>query len=131
MSYPDFFPENCPPSESNAASGEFFRFINKANTSPQEDDFLPWIKEFPSRQYYVTKCQACGTSVFPSLDAINNMLDEVPGLRKKKVARGVLNGDLGKIKNTPSQQEKSHHTWWIPKGSEPWKLFEIIDIDKK
>ncbi|MFN6538311.1 MAG: hypothetical protein RM021_018450 [Nostoc sp. EkiNYC01] len=130
MNYPEYFPDNCPPKEATVPSGEFYRFINSSHTSPQENDFLPWLREYPDRKYFVTKCQACGTSIFPSLDAVNNMLAQVPALRKKKIARGVLNSDLGKIQNTPSQNEKSHHTWWIPEASEPWKLFQMINLDK-
>lgn len=131
MSYPEFFPENCPPPESTLAIGEFYRFVNSIHAAPQKNDFLPWLKEYPDRKYYVTKCQACGTSIFPSLDAVNNMLAKVPALRKKKIAKGLLNSGFGKIQNTPSQTEKSHYTWWIPEGSEPWRFFQIINLDKE
>jgi hypothetical protein len=88
--------------------------------------------EYPGRNYSsdITECQAYGTSVFPTLDAVKNMLCRVPALRKKKIARGELNSDFGRIQNTPSQNDKSHHTWWISEGSEPWKVFKIIDLGK-
>lgn len=47
-----------------------------------------------------------------------------------KIAKGILSGGLGRIKHTPSRHEKSHHTWWIPEDSEPWKDFELIDANK-
>lgn len=48
-----------------------------------------------------------------------------------KIAKGILSGELGKIKHTPSRHEKSHHTWWIPEDSEPWNVFELIDVKKE
>ena len=44
----------------------------------------------------------------------------------RKTAKGELNPTLGMIQHTPSF-EKSHHTWWIPIGSEPWLVFRVID----
>jgi hypothetical protein len=34
---------------------------------------------------------------------------------------------MGKILNTPSKEDPSHHTWWLPMELEkPWELFEIV-----
>jgi hypothetical protein len=134
MNYPSYLPDECPPKESVAASGEFYRFIHPSHKSPQADDFLGWLIEYPDRPYdsNIPECQAYGTSVYPTLDAIKNMRTRVKALRKKKIARGELNSNFGVIQNTPSQNEKSHHTWWIPEaeGIEPWKVFQIIELDK-
>lgn len=48
-----------------------------------------------------------------------------------KIAKGILSDGLGRIKHTPSKNEKSHHTWWIPENTELCKVFELIDTNKE
>jgi hypothetical protein len=134
MNYPEHFPHDCPPDESDVASGEFYRFIKKTHEIPLQEDFLSWREENPSKPSptQIPECQACGISVYSSLDDVINLPNRIPRFRKMKVAKGSLNNDLGKIKNTPSLNTgKSHHTWWIPKNCEPWKSFKIIDLSNK
>ena len=47
-------------------------------------------------------------------------------LKDRKTAEGELNPTLGLIQRTAGK-EKSHHTWWIPIGSEPWLVFKVIN----
>ena len=47
------------------------------------------------------------------------------------ISKGILNEKLGHIKPTPSKNEKSHHTWWIPENTTPDQFFELIDTIKK
>lgn len=130
MSYPKHFPENCPPDESDIACGEFYRFIKK-NQVPLPEDFMSWREENPTKPCpaQISECQACGVSVYSSLDDVINLPNRIPRFRNMKVAKGSLNCDYGKIKNTPSQNTgKSHNTWWILENSEPWKIFKIIEL---
>jgi hypothetical protein len=133
MIYPKHFPDNCPPGESTDASGEFYRFIKQSHQIPQPEDFFSWRIENPGKECHpdITECQACGASIYPSLDAANNMRLRIPRLKKMKIAKGTLDSKLGKIKPTPSRNEKSHHTWWIPESIEPWKVFQIVDLSKE
>ncbi len=133
MIYPKNFPDQCPPSESNTASGEFYRFIKKAHSKPLPEDFLSWRQENPNKECPPggSECQACGVSVHSSLDDAKNLSRRIPRFKNRKIARGVLNEKLGQIKPTPSKNEKSHHTWWIPENSEPEHFFELIDINKE
>lgn len=117
MNYPEHFPDNCPPDESDVASGEFYRFIKKNHEIPLQDDFLSWREENLTKPCPKTipECQACGVSVYSSLDDVIDLPKRIPRFRKMKVAKGSLNSNLGKTKNTPSRNTgKSHCTWWIP-----------------
>jgi hypothetical protein len=134
MSYPKHFPDNCPPDECDVASDELYRFIKKTNKIPLPEDFLSWREENPTKPCPATisECQACGISVYSSLDDVINLPNRIPRFRKMKIAKGSVNSDLGRIKNTPSLNTgKSHHTWWIPENSEPWKNFKIIDLSNE
>ncbi|MFM7371364.1 MAG: hypothetical protein ACKO2Z_26940, partial [Sphaerospermopsis kisseleviana] len=116
MIYSKNFPDQCPPSESNTASGEFYRFIKKAHPKPLPEDFLSWRQENPNKECPsgLSECQACGVSVHSCLDDAKNLSRRIPSFKNRKIARGVLNEKLGQIQPTPSRNEKSHHTWWIP-----------------
>ncbi|QSJ17566.1 hypothetical protein JYQ62_01415 [Nostoc sp. UHCC 0702] len=133
MTYSKHFPDDCPPSQSDSASGEFYRFIHKAHEKPQPKDFLSWRQEFPQKECPVglSECQACGVSIHSSLDDAKKLSLRIPRFRNMKIAKGFLKDEMGKIKHTPSRNEKSHHTWWIPEKSEPWKIFELFDANKK
>ncbi|MDF5716905.1 MAG: hypothetical protein PUP93_24315 [Rhizonema sp. NSF051] len=133
MTYSKHFPDNCPPSESDIASGEFYRFIKKAYERPHSKHFLSWRQEFPDKECPtgLSECQACGVSIHSSLDDAKSLSLRIPRFRNMKVAKGILSDGLGRIKHTASRHEKSHHTWWIPEDSEPWKFFEIIGVNKE
>jgi hypothetical protein len=129
MPYPKHFPEGCPPLESDTASGEIYRFINKEHEAPMPKDFVSWREENPGKALSggITECQACGLSVYTSSNEVKRLTPIVPKLRKMKVAKGILKGEMGKIKNTPSRTSELHHTWWILTDSKPWKHFELIE----
>jgi hypothetical protein len=131
--YSKHFPDDCPPSVSKIPSGEFYRFIKKAHETPQPEDFLSWRQEFPDKECppSVSECQVCGVSIHSSLDDAKNLSLRIPRFKKMKIAKGSLNEELGRIQHTPSKNEKSHHTWWIPENTEPYKVFEIIDVKQE
>jgi hypothetical protein len=47
-------------------------------------------------------------------------------MRKKFLAKGSLSNDMGMILHTPSSDNPSHCTWWIPIHNEPWVFFYVI-----
>lgn len=133
MTYPKYFPVNCPPLKSSDALGEFYRFIKKVHERPYPKDFISWRQESPEKECpaSLTECQACGVSIHSSLDDAKSLALRIPRFRNMKIAKGVLSGRLGRIEHTPSRHEKSHHTWWIIENSEPWNVFELIDANKE
>jgi hypothetical protein len=70
-------------------------------------------------------------SVKPVEYHAQNLSLRIPRFKKMKIAKGTLNDELGKIKHTASKNEKSYYTWWIPEHTEPYKVFEVIDINKE
>jgi hypothetical protein len=124
MQWRAHLPENCPPEDAVDAVGEFYRLIS--GTTPKAADFLSYRELYPDREFLVPECQAGGLSIYPTLEGISGLIRRIPALRKKKkLAKAVLEPELGKIKNTPSGNDPTHHTWWIPEQAEPWKVFHI------
>ncbi|QLE57081.1 hypothetical protein [Nostoc sp. TCL26-01] len=130
MVYSKDFPENCPPPESIAALGEFYRLLKKTHEKPRPEDFLSWRQEYPNKECptSLSECQACGLSIHSSLSDVRNLSLRIPRFKNTKIAQGKLSEDMGNLKHTPSKNEKSHHTWWITENSKPWEKFNVIDL---
>ena len=127
MQWPEHYPDSCPPNTAKHASGNVYRFIEKEHQSPQDEDFKSWKELHPERDYEEKECQACGLSIYTSLDEARRVAKLVPRLRKMKIAEAVLKKDSGKMENTPSNVSKDHFTWWIAKNiSKPCSLFKIV-----
>jgi hypothetical protein len=131
MAWPDFFPENCPPSDAVSPNFTVYRFIRAA--PPVESDFNSYIED-GKEVSLLKKCQACGVSVYTELQDAIEMQGQVSGLRKKRIASAFLNSNHGKIRNTPSlvypNCGHSHHTWWKPFDLlDPSEEFIVIDTN--
>ena len=122
LQWPDFYPENCPPAEAKPASGTVYRLVK--HNPPRLEDFLSTWEEFPGR-FPEPTIKISGTSVHRDLQDSERLKNRIGHLRNRKIAKGKLNPTLGMIQHTPSR-EKSHHTWWIPIGTEPWFVFRVI-----
>ncbi len=126
-------PSDCPPVSTENTSGEVYRFIDMTHSTPLPEDFLSWRELNPDKPCPtgVQECQACGISVFRSIDDVHRAHRRIPALKGKKPALGNLTPDLGLIQNTPSNTGKSHHTWWLYKDTSPWAVFQIISISNE
>lgn len=122
MQWPGFYPENCPPAEAQPASGTVYRLVK--HDPPQSEDFLSTWEEFPGR-FPVPTIRISGASVYTDSQDIDRLKKRIPQLNNRKTAKGELNPTLGLIQRTEAV-EKSHVTWWIPIGAEPWFVFEVI-----
>lgn len=129
MSWPKFYPPNCPPADAKPANGVFFRLV-KSNP-PEPKDFIPHFKQFPNKAFECP-CKASGISVNPDDGNAINLLKRIPGYKKKLVAVGELSPDCGVVLCTPIESNPSHHTWWHPDGLKTWTYFRVVDnIDNK
>ena len=123
LQWPDYYPENCPPKEAEPASGTVYRLVR--HNPPQAKDFLSTWEEFPGR-FPEPTIKNSGVSVYTDPQDIERLKKRIRQLKDRKTAEGELNPTLGLIQRTAGK-EKSHHTWWIPIGSEPWLVFKVIN----
>lgn len=127
LEWPDFYPENCPSAGAKPASGKVCRLVRKDPAQPK--DFIPLFLEKTAlfkNKSTIEVCQGCGISVCDDLQDIMKLQRSSAKMRKRRIAEGELNPTLGKIQHTPSSQYKSHHTWWVLVGTEPWFVFNVI-----
>jgi hypothetical protein len=124
MDWPSFYPADCPPDSSEPADGTVYRLI--AGSSPVASDFRSFRELNPTGHFpHLPECEVCGLSVFTNRDDIERIKRRVPSKRNHKVSCGNLSHELGRIKATP-REDNSHHTWWPPNSTEPWRHFRLI-----
>lgn len=119
---PNYFPEQCPPSDARQDELTVFRLVS--NLPATSDDFLPTIREFPHRKFLAKDlCIACGVSVFKEMDDLLKKQEKYKNLKYKKVAKGIITRNDGRVKETG---EPSHVTWWL-ETTEPHKIFSEVE----
>ena len=127
LEWPDFYPENCPPAGAEPASGTVYRLV--VHDPAQEEDFKTPFEENPRRFNNKPDIKNCGLSVHTDIQdsgQLKKAMKMVPKFRNSQIAEGELNPTLGLIQHTLSSKYKSHHSWWVPIGAEPWVVFKII-----
>lgn len=124
MEFCSHLPPNCPPLDAISFEIKVYCLVSDP---PKEDDFHSLQEKNPNKDYSPRACQASGLSVFPDLEGIDLARKVSRTLRKKKLAKGHLSENSGKIKNTPSDNTgDTHHTWWPAKNINPSVLFSIV-----
>ena len=127
MEWPNFYPTNCPPAGAEPASGTVYRLVR--NDPAQPEDFKTPFEENPRRFNNKPSIKNCGLSVHTDMqdsDQLKAVMKMVPRFKGTQIAEGELNPTLGLIQHTPSSKYKSHHSWWVTVGAEPWVVFKII-----
>ena len=125
-SWPEHYPEQCPPKKAFHHQGVLFRFINRNNPVPR--DFRSYYELDPEKDWGEQACQARGLSVVKCALGVKEMRDAIPALRRKKVSKAVISMECGMLANTPSSSSERHCTWWIPASLEnPEEMFETAN----
>ncbi|MCA0458055.1 MAG: hypothetical protein LCI00_29075 [Chloroflexi bacterium] len=134
MKFRPHLPSDCPPDDAIPTSGVVYRLAVDKNFG--EKEFLSFREINPDRDLEgISECVMCGISVYTDIEAVKKMLSRVPAKRRKHkkfnfAFKAHLTPKMGKMKNTPSNFHKSHHTWWFPYGEKPWEIFKLVDLSK-
>lgn len=126
MQFRDHLPPNCPPLDADLSMMVVYYLVD--SDPPTAKDFLSFRERRPDRNVESWReCQACGLSVFTDSVGAELARQSSRSLRNKKLAKGSLSKDSGKIKNTPSQNTgDTHHTWWLNRNIDPCSLFKVL-----
>ena len=127
LEWPDFYPANCPPAEAKPASGTVYRLVRY--DPARAEDFKTPFEENPGRFNNKPSIKNCGLSIHTDMqdsEQLKTVMKMVPRFKDTQVAEGELNPTLGMIQHTPSSKYRSHHSWWVPIGAEPWVVFKIV-----
>jgi hypothetical protein len=138
MKFPDFFPENCPPSDSVSAYGDFYRVVTDKDGRTLKKEHLKSHREKqPNRTFPpdLSECELCSVSLLKDLEEAKNFakfLLAFPSNRNKigRIAYGTLSSEMGKIKHTPKPESNqlSHYDWWCPEGFDATTCFTYNDV---
>ena len=119
--WPSNFPEQCPPTEARQDSLEVFRLV--ANDPPAEKDFRPNRIEKPDRNFKPADlCNACGISVFQSIDDAIRIRGKYKANKGKHIAKGIISPNDGFVLETYAS---SHTTWWL-QTTTPHEKFKVV-----
>jgi hypothetical protein len=127
--WPESFPSGCPPEDAVAAVGQFYRLVAGDVSTP--DDFSNHFQLLAAGQVRVRfwkaekDREAVGLSISEDLDDIKKLRQSTGALRRKKIARGSIDGS-GAVKPTPTRVAGSHHTWWRYKADDSWQRFRTV-----
>ena len=127
LTWPDLYPENCPPAEAEPVSGTFYRLVR--HNPARAEDFKSVFEENPKRFNYIPTIENCGLSVQKDpqdSERLERLKKRARKYKNRQIAEGNLNPTLGMIQHTPSKKYKSHHTWWVPVEAKPWTVFNIM-----
>ena len=122
LSFPAYFPENCPPDDAKAEELCVYRYCIGDTVIPE--DFLSYYQMNPKK--YKNKILAYGLSVLLNKqDCIKGL--KLPAIKKryKSFASGMTFINTGWIKRTPNANNPSHCTWWLYEGIDPSTYFVI------
>jgi hypothetical protein len=123
MSWPAFFPPDCPPPDAEAVTRQVLRFVE--HDPPQAEDFISLLQSGRSVPHD-KRCEAAGLSAFTDEADIASQRRRFKGFRRRSVARGELLAEHGATKPTPRPNFQSHVTWWVGDGVQAETLFVVI-----
>ena len=128
--WPEYFPQGCPPGDAIPAEGLLFRFLRRRE--PAASDFDDHWTIYPQHRaaWHANRekhCSVCGLSVYRTLEAAKKKRDILPPLRKMHIASGTVTEPCGLIAPTPRDQN-DHYTWWpLPSGAHWISVFQWLE----
>lgn len=124
--YPDIFPNECPPTDSKHEKIQVYRLVKKDIIS--EEDFKSFIEMGRDARDPKNPFIEYGLSVNTNYDELRKSWRGNPGLKRnfKNICVGLTYLCTGCIKATPSKFQKHHHTWWIYKEVNPCNFFKLV-----
>jgi len=123
MTWPDFYPDNCPPSEAEPHRGDIYMF--RMRNEAVELSFTPYIIKCPERVQPGLECIGSGVYCFRTLRELRHMMNAIPKIRRNAISIKTSSRESdGLHKNTGSS--KGHYTWWLVEGIEPWNHAEDL-----
>lgn len=122
--WPSFFPDSCPPTDAVPASGVVYRAL--LTNPPTEADYRSQAELRPHR--YSGDCQATGLSVFRSLKELKRIMG-MPNMKRRFKYIGEINlqPQMGKIRNTSSNNSSDHCTLWVDVEQKHTIVFNVVE----
>lgn len=117
---------DCPPTDALQADATIYRHVKKFPAS--EDDFASDVKA-KKKNADPAKCNHWGCSVWTDEKAVYHALELFDFLGKKFIVVGEITSADGAIKNTGSNSQPEHYTFWKACGRQIAANFSIFMQD--
>ncbi len=116
-SFPSHYPPNCPPSAYGEAPGVYYRLVCDPDGISSKD-FLSDFDKGRRKNWEANSpcCRRC-ISVHSTLAGVITVWKQFQTL-PRHIAELNLNGNHGII-HPVSNNNDTHHAWWIPMGIDP------------
>jgi hypothetical protein len=110
--HPDII-KNCPPSDASPGSGLIYRMVK--SFPPASDDFDSDV-ERKTKNCDQTNCDCWGCSVWADSDGVETAMNLFKYWRKRYIVSVSLKSSDGLTKNSPSNGQPGHYTFWKAVG---------------
>ena len=120
MQFPDHYPEQCPPDDSQPASGAVYHLVEAI--PPLPTDCRSWYEQ--GLECRSKPCQARGLSVYRDIGSVKTMRAAYSRFRKWQIGVADLDPSCGRLKHTPSKLTEGHMTWWAASDVDPRSLIQ-------
>ena len=125
--WPDYFPENCPPKEAVRRELIVYRLVSAHG--PSAADFVSGVLLPENTAARKTACRDFALSVYTDLKHAKRLLKSQRATRPMGIAVGTIRMESGVIEASPSNAFRSHHSWWLHEGIDPSSDFRMVDLD--
>lgn len=121
MRYPNYFPKGCPPKDAKNVEIDVYRMCKNSKVS--HSDFLSYYELGKAKD--LSDLRVYGISLDKDFEKIKAMMG-MPFAKHNNfncIAKGITKKGMGKILATPSNNSRTHITWWLKEGSTPEEHF--------
>ena len=133
MTWPEYFPQDCPPQDVVSPSGVFYRVVaDKIGRTLKKEHFESPRQSQRKRVWppNVCECQLCGVSLLKTMEDSIKKANQLLALGRYRdcvgrLAIGEIEDSAGVMKHTPDIPSNllSHHDWWVPEEIDPLQFF--------
>lgn len=117
-SWPEHYPENCPPEEADSRPGTYFRCIS-GNDVTEEDFESNYDMNLRRDMERTNPCARRSTSIWSTFKGARRILDLWPQFPSRCIAEVGLDGRCGQLKRSKGKERREHYHWWIPTNIDP------------
>jgi len=124
MQFPSDWPDECPPVDAVIPHGDFFRAIPEE--TPKKEHF--YNSEEDGKFLAAPRCKRLAISMLKTWESAKHHLELFTHKKNWFVAKVNLNDKHGKIKDSPSQKQPEHVSWWAFEGVEKEK--SVVEVKR-
>jgi hypothetical protein len=116
-------PDDCPPKAAIRGPKLLFRLVRHNPLAAADFRTTKEEGKFKTKD----ACQRCSISMQETEHGARALRDVIPNLAGRKIAKGIVPAEAGKLMSTPSNNNPEHWSWWPASTCARQSYFEIVD----